>query len=317
MVSVIVPVYKVEPYLKNCVDSIINQTYNDLEIILVDDGSPDNSGTMCDIYAQADRRIKVIHKKNGGLASARNAGLQLARGEYIAFIDSDDSVDLSMYEFMVRIAEEKQADLVICGCQKISASDQIEKCDVSNSRSDILDADGVWKELFIMLNNSSCNKLYKRTLLDGICFPEELVHGEDMIFNLHYALRCTNGVRTTCGFYHYYDRAGSITRAAFSKRNFKEINVKDEAKRIVEEYKPSDTIVAECYCFRARMNVIREMIRSKREKEYHEELLEMKNYVRKEFARVYCLLKFKEKVEVGIMLSNANSFYRMLLILIS
>ena len=114
LVSVIVPIYKVEKYLGKCVDSIINQTYKNLEIILVDDGSPDNSGKICDEYAKKDNRIKVIHKENGGLSSARNAGLDVATGEFIAFVDSDDRIHLDFVEKLYRAIKEENADIASC-----------------------------------------------------------------------------------------------------------------------------------------------------------------------------------------------------------
>ena len=101
LISIIVPVYKVEKYLKRCVDSILTQTYQNMEVILVDDGSPDNCGAICDRYKETDNRVVVIHKKNGGLSDARNAGLDIATGEYIMFIDSDDFVEIDMMESMM------------------------------------------------------------------------------------------------------------------------------------------------------------------------------------------------------------------------
>lgn len=112
LVSVIVPVYKVEKYLHRCIDSIINQTYKNLEIILVDDGSPDNCGKICDEYAEKDNRIKVIHKSNGGLSSARNAGLDVANGDYVYFVDSDDYIDTKLVEDNLNLAIEHDADMV-------------------------------------------------------------------------------------------------------------------------------------------------------------------------------------------------------------
>ena len=102
MISIIVPVYKAEKYLSRCVDSILGQTYKDLEVILVDDGSPDGSGVLCDAYAAKDSRVRVIHKENGGVSTARNVGLDAAGGDYISFVDSDDYVDPDMYEKMVK-----------------------------------------------------------------------------------------------------------------------------------------------------------------------------------------------------------------------
>lgn len=117
LISIIVPIYNVEKYLKRCIDSIINQTYKKLEIILVDDGSKDNSGKICDKYAKKDIRIKVIHKKNEGVSEARNVGLKVSTGEYIGFVDADDFVEKDMYEKMYKKAKEVDADIVICDYQ--------------------------------------------------------------------------------------------------------------------------------------------------------------------------------------------------------
>ena len=117
LISVIVPIYKVEKYLNKCVKSIINQTYKNLEIILVDDGSPDNCGKICDKLAERDDRIRIIHKKNGGLSSARNAGIEIANGEYIGFVDSDDYIDNDMFETLYNNIKDNNADLSIIGYQ--------------------------------------------------------------------------------------------------------------------------------------------------------------------------------------------------------
>ena len=114
-ISVIVPVYKVEKYLDRCVESIVNQTYKNLEIILVDDGSPDNCPVMCDEWAEKDERIRVIHKENGGLADARNAGMNIATGDYIGFVDSDDWIEPNMYEVLLKNALKYDADISRCG----------------------------------------------------------------------------------------------------------------------------------------------------------------------------------------------------------
>ena len=119
MISVIVPVYKTEKFLSDCIKSILNQTYHDLEVILVNDGSPDSSGQICEEYAKKDSRIKVIHQENAGVASARNTGLNLAAGEYITFVDSDDYICPQMYEEMLKCAKKNHCDLVMCDCMKV------------------------------------------------------------------------------------------------------------------------------------------------------------------------------------------------------
>ena len=118
-VSVIVPVYKAERYLQRCVDSLVRQTLRDIEIILVDDGSPDGCPALCDQLASEDSRIRVVHKENGGLSSARNAGLCVATGKYVGFVDSDDDVELDMYEKLVQKAEQYAADFVMCDYRRI------------------------------------------------------------------------------------------------------------------------------------------------------------------------------------------------------
>ena len=119
LISVIIPIYNVEQYLDRCIDSVKKQTYTNLEIILVDDGSPDNCGKMCDEYAEDDKRIKVIHKENGGLSDARNAGIEIATGEYITFIDSDDYVSLDYVEYMYKLLKDAGAKLSICGVMDV------------------------------------------------------------------------------------------------------------------------------------------------------------------------------------------------------
>ena len=114
-ISIIVPVYKVEKYLKKCVDSILAQTFTDFELILVDDGSPDDSGKICEEYAEKDARVRVLHKENGGLSSARNAGIEVAKGKYLGFIDSDDYIAEDMYELLYNTIIKEDADLSICG----------------------------------------------------------------------------------------------------------------------------------------------------------------------------------------------------------
>lgn len=114
-ISIIVPVYNVEKYLEKCVRSILAQTFTDFELILVDDGSPDSSGAMCDQFAEQDQRVKVIHKENGGLSDARNAGIEIATGEYLGFVDSDDYIADDMYELLYTNIVKEDADLSICG----------------------------------------------------------------------------------------------------------------------------------------------------------------------------------------------------------
>lgn len=296
MISVIVPVYNVEQYLDKCVESIVNQTYKDLEIILVDDGSPDNCPAMCDKWAKKDSRIKVIHKKNGGLSSARNAGLDIAEGDYITFVDSDDTIDLVMYDTMFNLFD-KNVDMVMCGHQKIDVGTAPQKCIVDNVDAVMLEEDAIAEEIFGNLNNSSCNKIYRMSTLAKLRFQYGIFHGEDLIFNLQFIKNCKAVVKCNYNFYHYYTRNGSITRSDFNSNKFKEIESKDIALEIIKENFPNQINNAKKYCFRARMNVIRSIYMAGKESEYNNQLSDLQQYVKENYRCVKSCLSRKEIAE--------------------
>ncbi len=167
-ISVIVPVYKVENYLRKCIESIIGQTYKNLEIILVDDGSPDNCPQICDEFAKNDNRIKVIHKSNGGLSDARNAGIEIATGDYIGFVDSDDYISINMYEKLLKACEENNCEIAICGFFCINNGKIIRKSNICDTKK------AISKEYALQMlveeasfGDYAWNKLYKRTLFDS------------------------------------------------------------------------------------------------------------------------------------------------------
>ena len=169
-ISVIVPVYKVEPYLRKCLDSIVGQTYENLEILLVDDGSPDNCGAICDEYAAKDPRITVIHQENAGLSAARNAALDIARGDYIGFVDSDDWIEPDMYEYLMTNALQDRADIAICG-HWVEYPDR--SVPMGWPRAELMDrSDGLCALLTDqVLHNHVWDKLWKKELFDGVRFP--------------------------------------------------------------------------------------------------------------------------------------------------
>lgn len=300
MISVIVPVYNVEKYLDNCVESIVNQTYKDLEIILVNDGSPDNCPKICDEWAKKDKRIKVVHKTNGGLSSARNAGLSLATGEYATFVDSDDTIDIDMYKTMVELFSD-DVDVVICGHQKINSNDIPIKCDISKINVRYLNNIELAEEIFGKMNNSSCNKLYKMKSLSNLEFPIGILHGEDLLFNVKNLLNWHGGVVCDCNFYHYYTREGSVTRSAFNEKKFLEIVAKDKAREIVEKEIPSQITNAKKFCFRARMNVLRAIYASNNKKNYIDQVKELRTYIKQNFNSIKGSLKKKEIIEFYIL----------------
>ena len=222
-ISVIVPVYKVEPYLRQCLDSILAQTHGNLEIILVDDGSPDSCPAICDEYAKKDPRIIVIHKENGGLGSARNAGLDACHGEYIGFVDSDDWIEPDMYGVML-------GRLIETGCDMASCSSN------NNRRKDILEGKEIHKE-FISFKNIirevAWDKLYRREIWDGLRFPEGMIF-EDTYIITDVLSRCKSVVLTEGRFYHYRLRTNGLSYEMTPKALSDKMNAN---RRIAEFYR--------------------------------------------------------------------------------
>lgn len=172
LISVIIPIYNVEKYLKKCIDSIINQTYKNLEIILVDDGSPDNCGKICDEYAKKDQRIRVIHKKNGGLSDARNAGIDIAKGKYIGFVDSDDYIETDMYEYLYNILIENSSDISICDYEYYyEKNNTIGKSNNVKMNETVDKKEALRRLMGNSIGNYAWNKLYKRDLFNNVRYP--------------------------------------------------------------------------------------------------------------------------------------------------
>lgn len=181
IISIIVPIYKVEKYIHKCINSILNQSLNDFELILVDDGSPDNCGEICDEYAENDNRIKVIHKNNGGVSSARNIGIDKALGEYIGFVDPDDYIDKNMYKLLYKSAKKNSADIVISSFSFIRNCKE-EQQDISNNELifDKYEAITKYFDMVYPFNFSfMCNKLIKRELFNDIRFNTNTLVQED------------------------------------------------------------------------------------------------------------------------------------------
>lgn len=211
-ISVIVPVYKAENYLHRCVDSLLAQTFEDFEILLVDDGSPDASGSICDEYAQKDHRIRVFHKENGGVSSARQCGIDHAQGEYTIHADPDDWVDASMLAELYAKAKEEDADMVICDFYEEYKDKQIYR----KQQPTALDSNTVLKELFQQLHGSCWNKLVKRACYKeyGIKFDQELSFCEDLYFHASLLLNPIKILYVPRAYYHYdnYINTNSIIK---------------------------------------------------------------------------------------------------------
>lgn len=210
LISVIIPIYNVESYLRRCLDSVLRQTYPNLEIILVDDGSPDNCPSICDEYATKDTRIIVIHKKNGGLSDARNAGLDICKGDYITFIDSDDSISHNYAEQLINVAVKNDADIAI-GRMSNSKSIETNKTTIFSPEEALLGEFGSNPSAFI----TSCGKLFKKELWSTIRFPLHKVH-EDVFTTYLIFHKAKKIAFLDTILYNFFIREGSITSAGFS-----------------------------------------------------------------------------------------------------
>lgn len=214
MISIITPVYNAEKYLADTVRSILAQTYTDIELILVNDGSKDNSGAICDELARGDRRIKVVHKENGGVASARNAGLDAATGDHIGWVDSDDLIHKDMFSILMRVAEEHNADIVQCthtrSTDELCAGDGISAQDVQ-----VLNSVGALKRMYQSHYTNSLSlwsKIYKRELFNGIRFTEGTAFEDDEIVP-RLLERCAVFACFDAPLYCYIKRESSIITA--------------------------------------------------------------------------------------------------------
>ena len=219
LISVIVPVYNVEPYIRKCVESILAQTHANLELILVDDGSPDNSGAICEEYAQKDPRVIVIHQENTGQAGARNRGIALAKGEYIGFVDSDDWIAPDMYQTMLESAERNNCDLVICGRYVVRGEKNWLASDFNMAQELVMDTQDAMKRFltYRAIDSSSVDKLYKRELLQDVRFPLGYIC-EDVPFVYDALKKSRKVVHCAKPLYYNLLREGSTSRSGFNQK---------------------------------------------------------------------------------------------------
>lgn len=206
--------------MSRCVKSILNQTFSDYEIILVNDGSSDNSGLLCDQFTQTDPRIKSIHKENGGPGSARNAGLEVAKGNYIGFVDSDDYIDNQMFDIMLNLAEKEQADIIQCGYEFVSHEGRILKTCRYSDRIITGTFESVYEySLQNEINNFITSKIFTKQLIDDVRFPE-LFASEDAYFILNACFKCNKIVLLSNPFYKYVQHPVSLTRSGINTKSF-------------------------------------------------------------------------------------------------
>ena len=267
-VSIVVPVYNVEDYLKYCVDSLINQSYKDIEIILVDDGSTDDSGRICDKYAQEDDRIRVLHIENGGLSNARNTGVKFASAEWIIFIDSDDYYDRRTVEYLVQLQKKYAVDLVATSVIEVR---DFQSEDFLGSLTNIdslkLDRYTALKEMFYgnIVGTHPGGKLYKKEILLKFPFPEDMIY-EDLAVSFEHIGAC-NEIAVGCiNLYKYYRRPGSIVNSSYSDKFLDFYKAIEINREFVQRDYPNDKEMKKAltvrYVFKG-LHVVHAMLSSK------------------------------------------------------
>lgn len=248
LITVIIPVYNVEPYLRKCVDSVIAQSYPNLEILLVDDGSPDNCGKICDEYAVKDRRIKVIHKPNGGLSDARNTALDVMTGAYVTFIDSDDQVSPRYIGTLYDLTVKYGADISVSSLQNFYRQDEIVSDDAPAVECG-LSREEALRTMFYQdkFDNAACAKLYKSGMFRGIRYPKGMIY-EDFGTTYKLLLLSNRVAWSSRRTYYYLQRSGSIERTGFSDRNLDAVPLATEMLSTVSEREPDCYKAAVCRC---------------------------------------------------------------------
>lgn len=236
LLSVIVPVYNVAEFLPRCIESIVNQTYKNLEILLIDDGSSDNSAQICNNYAEHDSRIKVIHKKNGGQGSARNVGLSLCRGEYITFVDSDDWLAEDIYEHSMNLINENNVDIASFNC--IETKDETVRFEESENQLQIVKKENILKDYLYRGQTDRApftvwRKIYRKDILEDIQFDENRIN-EDITFNFKALAKAEKLIHTSKIGYYYFQGNKSTTRNGLKKRDFDLLYASEELMRLTQ-----------------------------------------------------------------------------------
>ena len=309
LVSIIVPAYNVEKYIKKCINSLINQTYKNIEIILVDDGSTDGTGKICDLFSKKDKRIKVIHKENGGLSDARNCGIDIATGNYILLVDSDDYVDLEIVEFLYNNLKENNADISTCLPKKFKENDNDSLKDDKKNTNAILKKEDALENLFYLKNLtvSAWGKLYKKELFKNIRYPKGKLY-EDLPTT--YRLFAKSNIISTNSkkMYYYLIRKGSIMNSKFNKKRMDSLYFTREQTEFVKKEYPSILNAAINQEFMEAVGIAKEIPFNK---EYSKERKELIKVLKKYRNNVIKDKKasIKNKTYAVFSLFNMGGFY--------
>lgn len=300
LISVIIPVYNTGDYLTKCLDSVSKQTYRNIEIIIVDDGSTDCSGAVCDEFANQDKRCIVIHKENEGVSKARNTALKIAKGEYIGFVDSDDIIEPDMYESLYKNMVEYKSDVSVCNQSKV-AGETRKPLYIGSKEIMVFDKAGAIKEVLYdrAFIGSPCNKLFKRNLIDGIFFEENIHFAEDKLFVIQAFLNAQKIVFDLNSKYDYIVRENSACTSEFSEKTYTYHTAQERIIEIISN--TNDNKLKECaYTSIMLCDIILLGMLCDKRKERKDYCKKLQNSLRQNF-KVSRLAEIKTSKKIGII----------------
>lgn len=312
-ISIIVPVYNVEKYLNKCLDSILAQTFEDYELLLIDDGSSDKSGNICDEYEKKDKRVKVFHKENGGQSSARNAGIDAACGEYIGFIDSDDYIDNDMFEQLYNDVTKNDADVAVCGIYNCYSN--VVRLECSKNIYRIVDNE---EALRLVLESKivsvhACNKLFKKECFAEDRFPVGMT-SEDAYIIPEILSKCKKIVINTTAKYYYVHRSNSTTSSCFNESDYGVVKAYTKNLKLVKEKFPRCVKEAEFRYFWAHAYVLDKMLLTENFKDY-DKLNEIVSFLRKNTFKILCNPCFlRSRKLASVVLLFSKTVYKKMLV---
>jgi len=260
-ISIIVPVYNVEKHVSKCIESILSQSYTAIELILVDDGSTDQSGCICEVFAVNDPRVKVIHQKRQGVSGARNIGLDIAQGDYIGFVDSDDYIDPNMYKIMLQTIQKYDADIVSCKTNIVSESGEFlsnltSKCGSLSKLNHIEALSAFCSSVGQVISNSTCDKLFKASIIKTIRFDPKISMSEDCLFVCEALFNAQNFILIPDQLYYYVNREGSAMHSKFSYKNLEAIEALKKCVILYEKNEPNLAMMMKNTLLTSLLNIL-------------------------------------------------------------
>ena len=306
MVSVIVPAYNIAPYIEKCAKSILGQTYADIQLIIVDDGSTDDTPMLCDKIAERDSRVVVIHKENGGVSSARNAALKVATGKYISFIDGDDFIEPTLYEDAINAMQQNDAG---CFMFEYVLDKENGSCTHSVTPSKYGVIDGQKAFLYSIGNEHRFlwGKIIERELLKGITFNEDIILGEDTLFVCQALLGLKRAVYTSNAYYHYVIREGSAVHSPFKRKKLSGVVAYQKVLKMAEENKLESAIIT---CKDSVVNLafqlIRKIFESPKYPEQKQDLKYLKNAILEHSKALLKSKKVARKTKIKILITKLS-----------